>query len=213
MTCKPPHVHRLRFGCFEALMPGNPLKRKEPPPMFSSRGADRPISLLYRLPTWALAATCFLALSRIPMNAQATPNVAQKWRAGLKQVRRRPSWCRHRGRGWDAERSKIRAELWKLLGDLPSRPRTPNVEVTSREDRGGVPSGEVPVRQRRGLRGPGLPPSPKERARAVPSHPPIATGTRASTTSAREELFQAKHTPEAPRWPAFARRGYVVPSQ
>ena len=37
---------------------------------------------------------------------------------------------------WEKERGKIRAELWKLLGDLPPRPKVPDVKTISREDRG-----------------------------------------------------------------------------
>ena len=38
--------------------------------------------------------------------------------------------------GWKAKRKQVRAELWQLLGQLPPRPKVPDVEMLAREDRG-----------------------------------------------------------------------------
>ncbi|MDB6039893.1 MAG: dienelactone hydrolase [Verrucomicrobiales bacterium] len=37
---------------------------------------------------------------------------------------------------WHSQRQQIRGELWKLLGDLPPRPKVPEVRTLRREDRG-----------------------------------------------------------------------------
>src|SRR5436190_14567010 len=37
---------------------------------------------------------------------------------------------------WEQDRVKIRAQLWKLLGDLPLKPNVPEVKTISRQDRG-----------------------------------------------------------------------------
>src|SRR5689334_5641702 len=37
---------------------------------------------------------------------------------------------------WENERKQIRKEVWDLLGKLPPRPKTPKVQMLSREDRG-----------------------------------------------------------------------------
>src|SRR4029077_1608516 len=37
---------------------------------------------------------------------------------------------------WDDQRRQVRAQLWELLGKLPPRPKVPQVEILSREDRG-----------------------------------------------------------------------------
>src|SRR5205085_12127761 len=37
---------------------------------------------------------------------------------------------------WEEKRRQVRAQLWELLGKLPPRPKRPQVETLSREDRG-----------------------------------------------------------------------------
>src|SRR5207247_2039429 len=39
-------------------------------------------------------------------------------------------------RAWESRRKQLRAEVWQLLGKLPPRPKRPQVETLSREDRG-----------------------------------------------------------------------------
>ncbi len=37
---------------------------------------------------------------------------------------------------WKAKRKQVRSQLWQLLGQLPPRPKAPDVKTLSREDRG-----------------------------------------------------------------------------
>src|SRR5438105_2314047 len=37
---------------------------------------------------------------------------------------------------WEEKRRQVRAQVWELLGKLPPRPKRPQVETLSREDRG-----------------------------------------------------------------------------
>jgi len=106
------------------------------------------------------------------------------------------------------KRQEIRAELWKLLGKLPPRPKTPKVETLSREDRGDYVVEKFQFDNNAGSMVRGyllLPKGTSEKRPAI-----LYCHWHAGEYDlGKEELFQAKHTPEAPG-PAFARRGYVI---
>ncbi len=110
---------------------------------------------------------------------------------------------------WSLEREEIRQTLWRLLGDLPPRPRRPVVRVLRRENRNGYVLERFAFDNGAGARVPGY--------LLLPTHP---RGTRAPAILychwhggdyrvGKDELFQAAHTPVAPG-PVLAARGYVV---
>ncbi len=109
---------------------------------------------------------------------------------------------------WEIERRGIRAELLKLLGRLPPRPRTPAVQTLSREARAGYVVEKFRFDNGAGAVVPGyllLPTSTSGKAPGI-----LYCHWHAGEYDlGKEELFQSRHTPEAPG-PAFATRGYAV---
>jgi dienelactone hydrolase len=158
------------------------------------------------LPRKALAATCILAACHIAMRAQTNPTVAQRWLAGAGPT---PPFVVPESRAaWEAKRLEVRAELWNLLGKLPPRPRLPNVEILSREDKGDYVLEKFQFDNGAGSTVPGYLLLPKN----APSRSPAILYCHwhaGEYDLGKEELFQAKHTPEPPG-PAFAKRGFVV---
>ena len=164
---------------------------------------SRAISLL---PGKPLLVTCIVALCQIAMRAETTPTTAQSWLADVGQT---PPFVVPASRElWDAKREEIRSELWKLLGDLPPRPKVPTVETLSREDRGEYVLERFQFDNGAGSLVPGYLLLPKN----APAKSPAILYCHwhaGEWDLGKEELFQAKHTPEAPG-PAFAQRGFVV---
>jgi dienelactone hydrolase len=153
-----------------------------------------------------LAATCILALSQIAMRAQTSPTVAERWLAEAGPTP--PFVVPASTQAWEARRPEVRAELWKLLGNLPPRPKVPEVEVVSREDRGDYLLEKFRFDNRAGSTVPGYLLLPKNASARSPAI--LYCHWHAGEYDlGKEELFQAKHTPEAPG-PALARRGFVV---
>jgi dienelactone hydrolase len=109
---------------------------------------------------------------------------------------------------WEEKRQQVRAQVWELLGKLPPRPRLPKVETLSREDRGDYVLEKFQFDNGVGATVPGYILLPKGRpgksAAILYCH-----WHGGQYEIGKEELFQAKHTPEAPG-PAFAKRGFVV---
>ena len=139
--------------------------------------------------------------------AQPSSNpVADRW---LAQAAVAPPFAAPATRAmWDAQRQEVRAELWRLLGRLPPRPPVPRVETLSREDRGDFVVEKFQFDNGAGDTVPGyllLPKQPAGRRPAI-----LYCHWHAGEYDlGKEELFQARHTPEAPG-PALAQRGYVV---
>jgi dienelactone hydrolase len=109
---------------------------------------------------------------------------------------------------WEVQRRQVRDQLWELLGELPPRPKQPKVEMLSREDRGNCVVEKFQFDNSAGATVPGYllrPKDLKEKAPAVL----YCHWHGGEYDIGKEELFQAKHTPEAPG-PAFAKRGFVV---
>jgi dienelactone hydrolase len=109
---------------------------------------------------------------------------------------------------WEKKRKSLRAELWRLLGDLPPRPSVPHVETVSREKHEGYVLERFRFDNGAGSIVPGcllLPQPAQGRSPAIlychwhGGHYDIG----------KEELFQTNATPVA-AGPALARRGYVV---
>ncbi|MFA5263293.1 MAG: alpha/beta hydrolase family protein [Opitutaceae bacterium] len=109
---------------------------------------------------------------------------------------------------WEVQRQEVRATLWKLLGNLPARPKTPAVQTLSREDRGDYIVEKFQFDNGAGSIVPGYLLLPKKAAAKMPAI--LYCHWHAGEYDiGKEELFQARHTPEEPG-PALARRGYVV---
>ena len=157
-----------------------------------------------RVRAWRLAG--FLLAASSTATAQPSQAAAGSW---LSKADIAPPFEAPASRAdWEAKRQGVRDVLLKLLGQLPPRPKAPRVEVLLREDRGDYVLEKFQFDNEAGsiVRGylllPGGAPS---------KHPAIlyCHWHAGEYDLGKEELFEAKHTPEAPG-PAFARRGYVV---
>lgn len=109
---------------------------------------------------------------------------------------------------WKIERQQIRATLSQLLGELPSRPAAPKVTTLSREDRGDFLVEKFSFDNGAGAIVPGYLLSPKKLAGKAPGIL-FCHWHGGEYDIGKEELFQSRHTPEAPG-PALAKRGFVV---
>jgi dienelactone hydrolase len=110
---------------------------------------------------------------------------------------------------WQTQRALIRAKLWQLSGDLPTRPSTPKVQIVSREDRGDYVVEKFQFDNAAGAIVPGYLLLPKHRQN-VPAPAVLYCHCHAGDFSnGKEELFSRKYLPE-PAGPALARRGFVV---
>jgi dienelactone hydrolase len=109
---------------------------------------------------------------------------------------------------WELERKNIRDKLWHLLGKLPPRPKVPQVETLSREDRGEFVVEKFLFDNETGARVPGYLLLPKNLSAKAPGVL-FCHWHGGEYDIGKEELFQSSHTPEAPG-PALARRGFVV---
>src|SRR4051812_38097204 len=109
---------------------------------------------------------------------------------------------------WEKQRKQVRAELWDLLGKLPPRPKLPKIETLSHEDRGDYVVEKFLFDNGAGATVPGyilLPKNSNAKAPAIL----YCHWHGGEYEIGKEELFQAKHTPEPPG-PAFAKRGFIV---
>src|ERR1039458_1948400 len=109
---------------------------------------------------------------------------------------------------WEKQRRQVRAQLWELLGKLPPRPKSPKVETVSQEDRGDYVVEKFRFDNGAGATVPGYLLRPKDLRGKAPAIL-YCHWHGGEYDIGKEELFQAKHTPEAPG-PALAKRGYVV---
>lgn len=149
-----------------------------------------------------LAAACAATTAAIAQSTAGSP----RWLAGTELA---PAFQAPASRAeWEARRAGIRAELWQLLGRLPPRPDRPAVTTLGREDRGDYVLEKFQFDDGAGEIVPGYLLLPKG-----------ASGRRPGIlychwhggeyNGGKRELFEARHTPEAPG-PALARRGFVV---
>jgi len=109
---------------------------------------------------------------------------------------------------WEAQRKQVRTELWRLLGDLPPRPKVPKVETLSRDDRGSFVVEKFQFDNGAGATVPGYILLPKRLEGKAPAIL-YCHWHGGDYEIGKEELFQSRHTPEAPG-PALVRRGFVV---
>jgi dienelactone hydrolase len=109
---------------------------------------------------------------------------------------------------WEGQRKEVRAQLIGLLGKLPPRPTVPRVQTLSREDRGSFVVEKFQFDNDAGAVVRGYILLPKE---AKGKSPAVlyCHWHGGEYDIGKEELFQSKHTPEAPG-PTLAKRGFVV---
>lgn len=109
---------------------------------------------------------------------------------------------------WENQRPSIRAQLWKLLGDLPPRPKTPVVRTLQREDRGDYWLEKFEFDNGAGATVPGYLLLPKNATGPVPGIL-YCHWHGGQYDIGKEELFRTNAVP-APPGPALVRRGCAV---
>ncbi len=109
---------------------------------------------------------------------------------------------------WETKRKELRSRLGDLLGKLPPRPKLPAAETLSREDRGDYVLEKFQFDNGAGSIVPGYMLLPKVSSGESPAIL-YCHWHGGEYDIGKEELFQAKHTPEPPG-PALAKRGFVV---
>jgi dienelactone hydrolase len=138
--------------------------------------------------------------------AQTEQSSAQRW---LAKAQIAPPFIAPASRAqWLEQREQIRATLWKLLGTLPPRPTVPAVQTVSREDHGEFSVEKFIFDNLAGATVPGYLLLPKNSQGKLPAIL-FCHWHGGEYDIGKEELFQAKHTPEPPG-AALARRGFVV---
>lgn len=152
--------------------------------------------------TWVTAATLKLYCAM----ADTNQNEASKW---LEKADPVPRLMVPENLGeWKTRREEIRHELGRLLGRLPARPTVPQVQILSREDRGEFFVERFQFDNGAGATVPGYLLIPKGLTRKAPAIL-YCHWHGGDYEIGKEELFQTRHTPEAPG-PVFVKRGYVV---
>lgn len=157
----------------------------------------------------AIWKACLLALllEAAPQFAMAQTNqIAARWLANAEVA---PPFLIPKTRAaWELKRKQTRAQLLELLGRLPARPKLPGVKTLSREDRGDYVVEKFQFDNGAGSTVPGYLLLPKSRPAKAPGIL-FCHWHGGEYEIGKEELFQARHTPEAPG-PALARRGFAV---
>jgi len=167
----------------------------------------RAITFSFRKSACVWAGVLAAVLFCMPRQLMAeTDQIAERW---LGQAELAPPFEVPETRAaWESRRKEIRAQLHKLLGRLPPRPRVPKVETLSREERPDCLVEKFQFDNGAGATVPGYLVLPKPRPAKAPAIL-FCHWHGGEYDIGKEELFQARHTPEAPG-PAFARHGYVV---
>jgi dienelactone hydrolase len=138
--------------------------------------------------------------------AQAEKTQSEQW---LAKAEVSPPFVAPQTQGeWALQRKAIHDTLWQLLGKLPPRPKVPAVATISREDHGEFVVEKFSFDNGAGSTVPGYLLIPKKRTGKAPGIL-FCHWHGGEYEIGKEELFQARHTPEAPG-PALARRGFVV---
>ncbi len=111
---------------------------------------------------------------------------------------------------WETKRAAVRAQLWRLLGQWPPRPKMRRVEILSRTDRKDYVLEKFQFNNGAGATVPGylLLPSTVARDRKFPAIL-YCHWHGGEYDNGKEELFLREHTP-LQAGPTLARRGYVV---
>ncbi len=140
--------------------------------------------------------------------SQTNQSMAERWlaaapKAGVFQVPDSKA-------KWATQREEIRSQIWRLLGKLPPRLAVPKVEMLRREDRGDFFLEKFQFDNGAGSIVPGYVFVPK--AASTEARAPAILYCHwhgGEYAIGKEEMLQAKHTPEEPG-PTLARRGFVV---
>lgn len=151
-------------------------------------------------------AALFFFGAQLVLMAQSIPTQADPWLA--KADIAPPFAAPQSVDQWKRERVGIRDTLWKLLGKLPPRPKAPQVKTISREDRGDFIVEKFSFDNGAGATVPGYLLLPKNLSGKAPGIL-FCHWHGGEYEIGKEELFQARHTPEPPG-PALVRRGFVV---
>ena len=142
----------------------------------------------------------------VALMAQSNTSQTERW---LAQADLAPSFTAPQSKQqWELQRKNIRETLWQLLGKLPPRPKVPKVKTLSREDRGEFVVEKFVFDNGAGATVPGYLLLPKNTSAKAPGIL-FCHWHGGEYDIGKEELFQSRHTPEAPG-PALARRGFVV---
>jgi dienelactone hydrolase len=142
----------------------------------------------------------------VALMAQSNTSQTERW---LAQADLAPSFTAPQSKQqWELQRKNIRETLWQLLGKLPPRPKVPKVKTLSREDRGEFVVEKFVFDNGAGATVPGYLLLPKNTSAKAPGVL-FCHWHGGEYDIGKEELFQSRHTPEAPG-PALARRGFVV---
>lgn len=155
-----------------------------------------------RNPLWPTA--FFIAVAAA--NAQTNQTDAERWLAKAQIAP--PFRAPESKAAWEKQRKEIRKEVWDLLGKLPPRPSKPKVETLSRDDRGDYILEKFQFDNGAGATVPGYIILPKNHSSKAPAIL-YCHWHGGEYDLGKEELFQAKHTPEEPG-PTFAKRGFIV---
>jgi dienelactone hydrolase len=154
----------------------------------------------------ALGVASAVASAENPAVAQTNQSAAQRW---LRSAEIAPPFTIPADKGdWAKQRLQVRAQVVELLGKLPPRPRVPKVETLAREDRGDYLLERFRFDNGAGAIVPGYFLLPKNVSGKSPAIL-YCHWHGGEYDIGKEELFQARHTPEAPGL-ALAKRGFVV---
>ncbi|MEK7706650.1 MAG: alpha/beta hydrolase family protein [Verrucomicrobiota bacterium] len=154
----------------------------------------------------ALGIATVIGSAENPAVAQTNQSAARSW---LEHAELAPPFAIPATKtAWEKQRKQVRAQVWELLGKLPPRPKVPKVEMLAREDRGDYTLEKFRFDNGAGATVPGYLLLPKNVSGKAPAIL-YCHWHGGEYAIGKEELFQAKHTPEAPG-PAFLKRGFVV---
>jgi dienelactone hydrolase len=154
----------------------------------------------------ALLLAALLCFAPDTLMAQTNQTDAVRWLAKSKIAP--PFTVPSTKAAWDTQRRQVRAQLWELLGELPPRPKQPKVETLSQETRDDCVVEKFQFDNGAGAIVPGYLIRPKDLTGKAPAIL-YCHWHGGEYDIGKEELFQAKHTPEPPG-PALAKRGFVV---
>jgi dienelactone hydrolase len=162
--------------------------------------------------TWLRGLVALLALGvqlhfgAAPLMAETNQNEALRW---LAKTALAPAFVPPDSKAaWENHRQEIRAEVWRLLGQLPPRPTVPHVTRLEREDRGEYLLEKFWFANDAGADVPGYLLLPKRASGKVPGLL-YCHWHGGEYDIGKEELFQSSHTPEAPG-PALVKQGFAV---
>jgi len=148
----------------------------------------------------------FYGVSTVTGMPQTNQSIASRWLEAAEVAPDfRPSPTR---RGWIKQRKEVRAQLWKLLGDLPARPQKPFVQTSLREDRGDYWLEKFQFDNGAGATVPGSLLLPKKTSGRSPAIL-YCHWHGGQYDNGKEEIFRAEHTPEPPG-PTLVKRGFAV---